>query len=479
MNNITNNNLIITEENRQAFDLINQGKNVFIHGKPGTGKSTFIEQVVDMLRGQGKNVILLAPTGVAARHIGGQTLHSYFRLNPKNLYAPLKPDTRRQLYRKFDAADVFIIDEISMVRADMFDCISSLLREVLHRGSAFAGKQVILVGDLYQLPPVVKQQMEGIDVQSQADLAGKPMLQLVQEDQGDVVAEEVLIQDELFALRYEGPYVFYAGCYKELNFQHIVFTQVFRQKDATFVQHLSALLTSDKQRQSAAVDYFNTRVQEPAHQTIYLCARKAEAEQINQAALDKLSGEEVQIFARHSVLNPNDWKEKNCPAPLCLRLKVGAKVMMLVNKTPLVNGSLGEVVGFDRDKNAEVESIRISTEFGNINIKRHEWYKVTTNSQGKQIDDPTRFFHQFPLQLAWAVTVHKAQGMTFDSCVVNFGEKGAFCAGQAYVALSRVRTIEGLFLKAPISEADLIFDERVEEFYRSLHTKKESVSIGE
>ena len=471
MNTNMNNNLIITEENRQAFDLINQGCNVFIHGKPGTGKTTFIEQAVDMLREQGKNVILLAPTGVAARHIKGQTLHSYFRLNPKNIYADLTSDMTRQLYRKFHAADVFVIDEISMVRADIFDRISDLLRGVLRSGSSFAGKQVILVGDLYQLPPVVKQQLAGVDVQTQADLAGKSMDQVVKDDEGDIIAEEVLVQDELFTECYEGPYVFYANCYQQLNFKHIIFTQVFRQKDTEFIAHLSSLLTSDKERVARSVAYFNKRVQEPKEQAICLCARRVDAEQINQSALDKLPGEEIQIFARHSVRNPNDWKEKNCPAPMCLKLKVGARVMMLVNKTPLVNGSLGEVVGFSRDKQGEVDSVRIHTEFGNIDIKRHEWYKVTTNALGKQVDDPTRFFHQFPLQLAWAVTIHKAQGMTFDTCNVNLGAQGAFCAGQTYVALSRVRTINGLYLTKPINEGDLIFDERVENFYRALQTK--------
>ena len=133
---------------------------------------------------------------------------------------------RRQLYRKFNAADVFVIDEISMVRADMFDRISDLLCGVLHIGPVFAGKQVILVGDLYQLPPIVKQQLSGVDVQAQAGLAGKPMEQVVQDDEGDVVAEEVLVQDELFKECYEGPYVFYANCYKKLNFKHIIFTQI-------------------------------------------------------------------------------------------------------------------------------------------------------------------------------------------------------------------------------------------------------------
>ena len=131
MNNTISNNLIITEENRQAFDLINQGRNIFIHGKPGTGKTTFIEQAVDMLREQGKNVILLAPTGVAARHLKGQTLHSYFRLNPKNIYADLTPDMRRQLYRKFNAADVFVIDEISMVHSNTIDVIDKVMRNYL------------------------------------------------------------------------------------------------------------------------------------------------------------------------------------------------------------------------------------------------------------------------------------------------------------------------------------------------------------
>lgn len=463
-----NNNLIITEENRQAFDLINQGRNVFIHGKPGTGKTTFIEQAVDMLRGQGKNVILLAPTGVAARHLKGQTLHSYFRLDPKNIYKDLTPDMRRQLMRKFRAAQVFIIDEISMVRADIFDRISDLLREVLRSGSPFAGRQVILVGDLYQLPPVAKQERIGVDVKTQAALAGKPLEQVLRDDEGDIVAEEVLVQDELFRECYEGPYVFYSNCYKGLDLKHIIFTEVFRQKDAEFVEHLSSLLTSDRGRIARAVAYFNKRVLTPAEQTICLCARKADAQQINQAALGRLAGKEIQIFARHSVRNPNEWKEKDCPAPMCLKLKIGARVMMLVNKTPLVNGSLGEVVGFSRDRNGEIESVRIHTEFGNIDIKRHEWYKVTTNAQGKQVEDPTRYFHQFPLQLAWAVTIHKAQGMTFDACTVNLGAQGAFCAGQAYVALSRVRTINGLYLTKPINEGDLIFDERVENFYRAL-----------
>ena len=245
------------------------------------------------------------------------------------------------------------------------------------------------------------------------------------------------------------------------------------------MEHLSSLLTSNKERVSRAMAYFNKRVQKSKEQAICLCARRADAEQINQRELDKLAGEEIQIFARHSVRNPNDWKEKNCPAPMCLKLKVGARVMMLVNKTPLVNGSLGEVIGFNRDKQGEVDSVRIHTEFGNIDIKRHEWYKVTTNALGKQVDDPTRFFHQFPLQLAWAVTIHKAQGITFDTCVINLGVQGAFCAGQTYVALSRVRTVEGLFLKEPINEWDLIFDERVENFYRALKTENETIQKGE
>jgi ATP-dependent exoDNAse (exonuclease V) alpha subunit len=142
--------------------------------------------------------------------------------------------------------------------------------------------------------------------------------------------------------------------------------------------------------------------------------------------------------------------------------------MMLLNQPPLVNGSLGEVVGFNQGEDGTLESVRVRTQYGDQDIERHAWYQVTTNEQGRQEEDLSRYFRQFPLQLAWAVTIHKAQGMSFDTCCINLGERGAFCEGQAYVGLSRVRSIGGLFLKERLEEEDIMFDERVQQFYKTL-----------
>ena len=447
--------LEITPQYQQAFELIAQGKNVFIHGGPGTGKSTFIEELLRRFRNgtSNKNVILLAPTGVAALRIGGQTLHSYFRLDKNNIYAEPNQQTRRALRRKFRVADLLIIDEISMVRADHFDRVSQLMCQLSDDNvtAPFGGKQVVLIGDLYQLPPIVKLPRHEGDTRTLAEMTQ---------------------QDKDFLRRYpDGPYVFNAKCYNGLDLHHVRFTRVFRQNDKEFIDHLSALITEDRPRVQAAIAYFNTRLLPAEKGAICLCARRNEAAQINQAALDKLPAQEVQIPADYSKnpTYPHDWQEEDkCPAPRLLKLKVGARVIMLINEAPLVNGSLGEVVGFNRENGGEIVSVRVRTaEHGNIDIGRHDWYQVTTNEQGRQVEDLGRYFRQFPLQLAWAVTIHKAQGMSFDACEVNLGTRGAFCDGQTYVALSRVRSIGGLYLKERLEE-DVMFDPRVQRFYKGL-----------
>jgi len=447
--------ITITPEYQQALDLILQGKNVFIHGGPGTGKSTFIEELVKRLHAQtaGKNVILLAPTGVAALRIGGQTLHSYFQLPFHDIYAEPERQVKRLLRRKFRAANLLIIDEISMVRADVFDRISQLMCELSDDEVAepFAGKQVLLIGDLYQLPPVVKLPRHETDVQTLADMSP---------------------QDRLFLQNYpNGPYVFNTKCYPALHLHHVRFTQVFRQNDREFIDHLSALITDDRPRVRAAIAYFNKRCLPAPQQAVCLCARRNDTSHINQTELQKLTTPEIQIPAEYSK-NPHhrrDWNEEDkCPAPRLLKLKVGARVMMLLNQPPLVNGSLGEVVGFNQGEDGTLESVRVRTQYGDQDIERHAWYQVTTNEQGRQEEDLSRYFRQFPLQLAWAVTIHKAQGMSFDTCCINLGERGAFCEGQAYVGLSRVRSIGGLFLKERLEEEDIMFDERVQQFYKTL-----------
>lgn len=436
------NELEITKECKEAYKFIKEGRNVFIHGKSGTGKSTFIRNLRQMLAKQGKNVVVVSPTAISAINIKGQTVHSFFRLNPTNIYTKLVPKYNKDLVQKWNEINVFIFDEISMVRSDIFDRVNERLQEVLKSKEIFAGKQVVVVGDLYQLPPVVNNNSE-------------------------------LAQDAIFAANYTTPYVFGAHCFKELNFRHIIFNKVFRQKSATFVKHLSALQDKTGNTLQDALSFFNARVTTSRPKdAVCLCAKRIDAQVINEEELNKLPGEEVQIYAYHSNVNPNDWQERNCPADHCLRLKIGAKVMITKNDESqykrYINGTIGYIKSFVQDNNDAIKEIIIETEDRTIRLSRSIWHKMKLNSLGQQVEDERRFFAQFPLQLAWATTIHKAQGMTFDSTYVDFGNNGAFSVGQAYVALSRVKSINGLYLKRAIRKDDIILDSDVDQFFSSI-----------
>lgn len=424
---------------RAALKLIRQGKNVFIHGKPGTGKTSFINNLRVEL-GAHINMVALAPTGLSSLHIKGQTIHSFFRINPLNIYDELGSDIIRSIRNVWKKIDLFVIDEISMVRADLFDVMNQRLQLIYENSRPFGGKQVVVVGDLYQLPPV-------IDTRSE------------------------LAQEQLFQSNYEGPYVFCAKCFQSLNFQHTFFDQVYRQRDAEFVRHLRAFSEDDKTAKQEALDFFNSRVTANRPDgPICLCAYKCDAERTNTMELEKLSAKEVQVYAYHSNLNPMDWIEKNAPAPHCLKLKIGAKVMITRNdesgQKRFINGSIGTIQHILSDRAGNVEHIGVLVNGKVVDIPRMTWYKVTLNQYGKQVSDKRRFFMQFPLQLAWAITIHKAQGMTFDQCYVDLGNNGAFCSGQTYVALSRVRGLLGLFLKHPLREKDVPYNNQIDQYYR-------------
>lgn len=424
---------------RAALKLIRQGKNVFIHGKPGTGKTSFINNLRVKL-GAHINMVALAPTGLSSLHIQGQTIHSFFRINPLNIYDELSSDIIRSMRSVWKKIDLFVIDEISMVRADLFDVMNQRLQLIYENNRPFGGKQVVVVGDLYQLPPVIDNRSE-------------------------------LAQEQLFKSNYEGPYVFCAKCFQSFNFQHTFFDQVYRQRDAEFVRHLRAFSEDDKTAKQEALDFFNSRVTANRPDgPICLCAYKCDAERTNAMELEKLPAKEVQIYAYHSNLNPMDWIEKNAPAPHCLKLKIGAKVMITRNdesgQKRFINGSIGTIQHILSDKTGNVEHIGVLVNGKVVDIPRMTWYKVTLNQYGKQVPDKRRFFMQFPLQLAWAITIHKAQGMTFDQCYVDLGNNGAFCSGQTYVALSRVRGLLGLFLKYPLREKDVPYNNQIDQYYR-------------
>ena len=434
--------LEITKECKEAYKYIKTGRNVFIHGKSGTGKSTFIRNIRQMLTEQGKNVAVVSPTAISALNIKGQTIHSFFRLNPIDIYEKMFFKAKRDLAQKWRAIDVFIFDEISMVRSDIFDRVNERLKEVLKSSEVFAGKQIVVVGDLYQLPPVVNNNSE-------------------------------LKQDAIFAANYTTPYVFGSHCFDQLKFKHVIFTKVFRQKSATFVKHLSALQDRTDNILKEALSFFNERVTHSRPQdAVCLCAKRIDAQIINEEELNKLPGEEVQIYAYHSNINPNDWQEKNCPAEHCLKLKIGAKVMIIKNDESqykrYINGTIGYIKSFVQDDNQAIKEIVVETEDGTINLPRSIWHKMKLNNLGQQVEDESRFFAQFPLQLAWATTIHKAQGMTFDTTYIDFGNNGAFSVGQAYVALSRVTSINGLYLKQAIHKDDIILDKDVDAFFTSI-----------
>ncbi len=442
---IISSELEMTPEIKSAIYHINHGDNVFIHGRPGTGKSTFLKGLRSHLNVKSKNAMFVAPTGIAALNIHGQTIHSFFHINPQDIHAPLDYANRNALKTAWRNLDILVVDEISMVRADIFDKMNERLQEVLEDERPFAHKQVIVVGDLNQLAPVLNEKSN-------------------------------LQQDKLCKENYNTSYVFEAKCWKEMNFKHIFFTKIFRQTDKEFTSHLAALESTQGSNFSKALDYFNKRVTDKRPQeAVCLCARKIDAQHINQAELDKLPQPTYRIPAYQSSRYDNDWKEANCPAPKVLYLKIGAKVMFVRNdeEKRFVNGMIGYVKSINCVKENAIKSITVEiTPNYAVEVRCCTWYKMILNKKtGRQEADLDNFFCQFPLQLAWATTIHKAQGMTFDSAYVDLGEKGAFSIGQTYVALSRVRTLEGLWLKKPLKETDILSNPAVEKFYNEIRRK--------
>lgn len=399
---------------------------MFITGKAGTGKSTLLREFV---RRTQKKVVVLAPTGIAALNIGGQTIHSFFGFPARPLQrSEIKPRKNHRLYK---AIDTIIIDEISMVRADMMDQIDFFMRiNGRDRYLPFGGAQVIMFGDLFQLPPVI---------------SSPEVRQQLQE-------------------RYESPYFFSAEVFFQMEIIMAELREVYRQADRRFIGLLDAV------RQST-MDYdefmeLNERhipdFPEQSDFYITLAARNARVDEVNRARLRVLEGEEYSYIAEVSgQMNVQ-------PAPSPLRLKLGAQVVFLKNdpKRRYANGTIGKVVYLDFD---EIQ-VQVYGPFGDlqtIKVEKFEWEMMTheLNDAGEIETKVSGSFTQYPLRLAWAMTIHKSQGKTFDRVLLDM-PKGAFEFGQTYVALSRCRTLEGLVLKHPLKPQDIRVDPRVVEFYQ-------------
>ena len=407
-------------------DMENSDQCLFITGKAGTGKSTLLRHFCQTTK---KKVVVLAPTGIAALNIGGQTIHSFFGFPPRPLHkSQIKEKARNKIYK---ALDIIIIDEVSMVRADMMDNIDFFMRiNGKDRYKPFGGAQVVFFGDLFQLPPIVATQ-----------------------------EEKALLQE-----RYESPYFFSAEVFKDFPILMIELREVYRQTDIRFVRLLDAVRmnTLDYDEFMELNERHNPDFPIDSDFYITLSARNATVDEINKYRLRALDTEEYSYLAQAS------GKVHTEPADSPLRLKLGAQVMFLKNdpKRRYANGTIGKISYLD-DEEIRVQVPRLDGSLQEIKVEKFEWEVVTYElSEEGGIDTKVAgSFCQYPLKLAWALTIHKSQGKTFDRVIIDM-RGGAFEFGQTYVALSRCRTFEGLVLKTPLKPQDIRSDPRILEFYQ-------------
>ncbi|MTB49434.1 ATP-dependent RecD-like DNA helicase [Lewinella sp. W8] len=423
--------LRLSEEFNYALERIEAGAHLFITGRAGTGKSTLLQI---FRRSTQKNVVVLAPTGVAALNVQGQTIHSLFNFPPRLLQSR---DIRanRRYKRLFMNLETLIIDEISMVRADVMEAVDYALK--LNRSSSkpFGGVQVILFGDLFQLPPVVSTNEE----------------------------------KQFFSYRYASPYFFSADCLDHIDLEMIELRKVYRQDSRHFLRLLESIRNATVDQDD--LEDLNRRYlpdfqPEAGENYLTLAARNATVNRINTSALAALDNPEMLYLAKVK----GNFPDRLFPVPAALKLKVGAQVMTVRNDTDrqYVNGTIGTIL------ECKTESVVIQvSEAGKvrkIEVAYEEWdiirYKSDLADATKIGTETLGTYRQLPVRLAWAVTIHKAQGKTFDRIIIDLG-RGAFEHGQTYVALSRCRTLEGIVLRKPLSPRDVMVDPEVVQFYES------------
>ncbi|MCL2479089.1 MAG: AAA family ATPase [Treponema sp.] len=444
---------VLTEELGNSFSLAeNGGDSLFITGKAGTGKSTFIDYFRE---NTAKNTVYLAPTGVAALNIRGKTIHSLFQFPPKIIS---KDEIKDNKYNKktrelFANLQTMIIDEISMARADIIDGIDFILKENRHNEDPFGGVQMIFVGDLYQLPPVISDR-EKVTVTFNGKLHYEGTLQ------------------GYFEKIYRGQYFFNSKAFRNASFKYLEFKNIFRQRDdLEFIGILNAI--RENTVTAEILDRLNTRhipeagpektAQENSEPVITLCTTNARAKEINDTRLSELDTMMYMFEAEMSGEFETSYADNEYPADRKLYLKVNSQVMMIKNdrEKRWVNGSMGIV------KSLKPKEIVIRINGADHRVEKETWetveyeYSEETKSVNTRV---TGLFSQYPLKLAWAITIHKSQGKTFDNVIIDL-EKGAFAHGQTYVALSRCRSLDGITLSRPVSRRDIILDPRVTGFF--------------
>ena len=427
--------LEITDEMRHVINLVQKGKHLFITGKAGSGKSTLLTYLRTNIFPE--ETIYCSYTGVAALNIGGETLHKFFGFLPDVTVEKVKgPSYHPKSQRTMKIMKTLVIDEISMVRADLLDIIDQALRRYgPNPRKPFGGVQLVMFGDLYQLPPIVK-----------AD------------------------EREFFDDNYRSEFFFDSLAFENEGYETIELTKVYRQKDPELIDLLDRIRVNKITEEE--LEALNTTVDpnfEPADDEFYitLTSTKALSARINNAKLAELDGELYQAEASVSGF----FAEKDYPTEKYLEFKVGAQIMLLNNDQNLrwANGTLARIKKINKGKNKKIETlvIELASDGSEHELERNQWDLLKANYDNKRLRYETiGSFVQFPFRLAWSVTIHKSQGKTFDRVILDFSHR-VFAPGQMYVALSRCRTLEGMKLRTPINIDEVMVDERVVEYMGS------------